>query len=919
MALPAVWTGRESPQILSDVLDALFGMLRLTLLFGRLNDTDGGTPTELVRVVPALAHVVSSHEIGHRLDGALQQTGLHGRVRIGTDDLSIACARLGLHGEIGILVAGSDRSDFPLQNEKLLMDIAANQAAIGLQQTRRLSDERRLARELDARVSRRTGELAAAKARLEREVGERRHAEQLARASAREARLIVDSVPGMVALLGPDGGVEFVNRRILEYSGRSREELRQWGTSTVVHPDDLPRVRDVFTRSIADGRPYDIVQRLRRADGAYRWFLNSGHPVRDSDGQVVRWCVLLTDIDDRKRAEDAIRDSERNLKLTIDTIPALAWSARADGSTEFLSQHYLDFIGMSAEAASDWGWIAALHPDDSGRLQTTWRQIIASGAPGEAEVRLRRADGQYRWFLMRINPLRGDDGRVVKWYGINLDIEDRKRTEEELRRSEAFLSQAQTLTLTGSLWWETATGQITWSQESYRLMDYPTTIVPTVELILERVHPDDLALVRETVDRLMMDGTNADFEHRLLIADGSVKHVHLVLQNVAAPPSPPVFVGAVTDVTARKHAEAELRRAHAHLSEAQRLSQTGSFTVDLERDECYWSHELYRICGFEPGSAITVQRLRRIVHGDDLALFDDAVASARAGADSECALRIVTPEGIKHLRGFAHRSADRAVVVGAVHDVTATRRTEEALSTARSELAHVSRVTTFSALTASIAHEVNQPLSGIITNAGTCLRMLDANPPDIDGARETARRAIRDGNRAADVVARLRALFTNKDVVFESLDLNEAAREVIALSLTELQRQSIVLRTEFAADLPPVTGDRIQLQQVILNLLRNASDAMTDVHDRPRDLLIRTECDGVEGVRLTVRDAGSGIDPAAIHKLFDPFYTTKSDGMGIGLSVSRSIVERHDGRLWASANEGFGATFAFSISTVPPG
>jgi signal transduction histidine kinase len=223
------------------------------------------------------------------------------------------------------------------------------------------------------------------------------------------------------------------------------------------------------------------------------------------------------------------------------------------------------------------------------------------------------------------------------------------------------------------------------------------------------------------------------------------------------------------------------------------------------------------------------------------------------------------------------------------------------------------------ALTASIAHEVNQPLSGIITNAGTCLRMLAADPPDIEGARETARRTMRDGNRAADVITRLRALFTNNEFTLEPLDLNEATREVVALSLSELQRNRIVLQSEFAADLPVITGDRIQLQQVMLNLLRNASDAMVGVDDRPRHLLIRTERDDGDRVRLSVRDAGVGLDPQSMNKLFDAFYTTKTDGMGIGLSVSRSIIERHHGRLWAEPNDGGpGATFSFWIPREAP-
>ena len=495
------------------------------------------------------------------------------------------------------------------------------------------------------------------------------------------------------------------------------------------------------------------------------------------------------------RLEDTIRASERNLKLIIDTIPAMAWSARPDGSAEFFNQHYLDFVGFALEQAVDWRWTASVHPEDLSAVTATWQHIRDSGAPGEFEVRLRRHDGEHRWFLSRANPLRDENGTIVKWYGVATDIEDRKR------------------------------------------------------------------------------------------------------------------------------AEAELRRAYDSFADAQRLSKTGSFVTDLVADDHHWSEEAYRIFEFEPPTRVTVQKVRDIVHPDDLPSFDSVIACGMTGKDVHFGFRIVTARGaVKHVRGVAHvieQNEGRPMFVGALQDVTASMAAEEALSRARSELAHVARVTTVSALTASIAHEVNQPLSGIITNAGTCLRMLAADPPDIDGARETARRTIRDGNRASDVITRLRALFTKKESALEPLDLNEATREVIALSLSDLQRNRAVLQVELADDLPTITGDRIQLQQVVLNLLRNASDAMVDVHDRPRELLIRTRRESGDHVCVTVRDVGVGLDRQSAGKLFDTFYTTKSGGMGIGLSVSRSIVERHQGRLWAEQNDGPGATFSFSIPLAP--
>jgi C4-dicarboxylate-specific signal transduction histidine kinase len=291
--------------------------------------------------------------------------------------------------------------------------------------------------------------------------------------------------------------------------------------------------------------------------------------------------------------------------------------------------------------------------------------------------------------------------------------------------------------------------------------------------------------------------------------------------------------------------------------------------------------------------------------------------------DFEWQYRLIMPNhSIKYLHAVAHTTRDedgQLEYIAAVQDVTAHRLSEEARDRARSELAHVARVTSLGTLAASIAHEVNQPLAGIVTNASTCLRMLSADPPDIQGARETARRTIRDGNRGADVITRLRALFGRKEASTELVDLNAATRDVIALSLSELRRSRVALRVELADELPAVMGDRVQLQQVILNLLLNASEAMSGVEDRPRQLVIRTERDASECVRLTVQDVGIGFEPQSVNSLFEAFYTTKGGGMGIGLSVSRSIIESHHGRIWAAPNDGPGATFAFAIPCASEG
>ena len=352
--------------------------------------------------------------------------------------------------------------------------------------------------------------------------------------------------------------------------------------------------------------------------------------------------------------------------------------------------------------------------------------------------------------------------------------------------------------------------------------------------------------------------------------------------------------------------------------EALRLSRIGSFTWRVATDAITWSEQLYRIFEFDPQQTVTLELIGTRVHPEDIPLLHDMSERARSAAsDFQYEHRLLMPDqSVKYLHLIAHGTRNEngeVEYIGAVQDVTNRRKSEEALGKARSELAHVARVMSLGALTASIAHEVNQPLSGIITNASTCMRMLEADPPNVDGARETVRRTIRDGHRAADVITRLRALFSSNAPVTERVDLNDATREVITLLLSELQGNRIILRVELANDLPAVTGDRVQLQQVVLNLIRNASDAMRRVDDRPRQLLIRTNQDAEGGVRLSVEDTGEGFEPENINQLFNAFYTTKSDGMGIGLSVSRSIIEKHNGSLWATANDGPGATFSISI------
>jgi signal transduction histidine kinase len=370
----------------------------------------------------------------------------------------------------------------------------------------------------------------------------------------------------------------------------------------------------------------------------------------------------------------------------------------------------------------------------------------------------------------------------------------------------------------------------------------------------------------------------------------------------------------------RAQNEAALRQHEAFLAEAQRLSSTGSFLWRVATAEIVWSEQTYRIYELDPAQPATFELVATRIHPDEAEWFRDLLArAARDGDDLEFEHRLRMPDGsIKYLHVVARAVRDRGQLeyIGAVQDVTERRRSEDALNRLRSELGRMARVTSLGALTASIAHEVNQPLAGIVTNASTSLRMLADDPPNIEGARETARRTIRDANRAADVIARLRALFRRAGGPTSAVDLNEATRDVLAILASELQRSGAVVRADLAPGLPAVTGDRVQLQQVVLNLVMNAAESMRGVDDRPRHVAVRTAVVD-DRVRLSVEDAGTGFDPRHVDRLFDAFYSTKDDGMGIGLFISRSIVESHGGLLSASLNEKHGATFACTLPVSP--
>ncbi len=510
---------------------------------------------------------------------------------------------------------------------------------------------------------------------------------------------------------------------------------------------------------------------------------------------------------------------------------------------------------------------------------------------------------------------------LTSWVDMRFATQTLEVQEKKLQQSEAYLSEAQRISHTGSFGWRVSTGEVTWSEESFRIFQYDRTTKPTVELILRRVHPEDAARVKRTIERAAQDGKNFDHEYRLLMPDRSVKYVHVVAHAARDESDELEFVGAVMDTTDSKRAEKELRRSEESLLEAQKLSHTGSWRHDVASGAVIVSPEVYRIHDIKPDeNASNTEFFFNKFHPEDRKRVVDLFEKAEIEkTEMQVDYRIVLSDGtIKHLHTIGHPilndSGDLVEFVGSAMDVSERKRAEEALRQAQAELAHVNRVTTMGELTASLAHEVNQPIGAAVTNASTCLRWLAGDTPNLEEARAAAMRVVTDGRRAAEIINRVRLLFKKAAPERELVDANEVIPRMIALLYGEAARYNIAVRAELAADLPHVIGDRVQLQQVLMNLIVNSIDAMKDV-EGIRELVINSRRTENEQIQISVTDTGVGLPQQHTDQIFNAFFTTKSHGTGLGLRISRSIVEAHGGRLWAADHPPRGTSFYFTLPT----
>jgi len=564
-----------------------------------------------------------------------------------------------------------------------------------------------------------------------------------------------------------------------------------------------------------------------------------------------------------------------------------------------------------------------VHPEDAAFVEQTIARAAQDGKDFDHEYRLVMRDGSVKYIHVVAHAL-GDRSDGIEFVGAVMDVTAVRRTEEALRRSENYLAEAQKLTHTGSGAWRVADRDALYlSEEWYRIYGFdPEEGLSAWEKRLQRMHPEDRGPWREITDRAIRERSDYEGEHRILLPDGTVKYTHTVGHPVlSASGDVEQFVCTMMDITERKQAEEALRQSESYLAEAQRLSHTGSWAWNIGAKRLFWSVETFQLFGFDPNTTTaTPETFLGRVHPDDRGSIELVETELYKGNDAEYSYRIILPDGsIKYITSVAHPilndSGQVIEFVGTVIDVTERKKAEEAreaLRETQAALARVSRVNTMGELTASLAHEVNQPIAAASTNANTCLRWLAADTPNIEEARAAAMRIVTDVKRAGEIISRIRQLFQKGSSEREFVDINEIIREMIVLLRGETTRYNIIVRTDLAADLPRVMADRVQLQQLLMNLMINGVEAMKAV-DGPRELSIKSQSAQDAPLMLSVSDTGVGLPQHQADQIFNPFFTTKGDGTGMGLRISRSIIESHGGRLWAAVNSPRGASFCFTL------
>ncbi len=629
----------------------------------------------------------------------------------------------------------------------------------------------------------------------------------------------------------------------------------------------------------------------------------------------------------QRHAEEALRESEHKLNQIIDTVPSFLWSADPTGEPTYVNQRTLDYSGMRFEEFKHGGWEAFIHPDDFPGTIKALGHAIETGTSYETVHRLRRWDGEYRWHQARGDPLRDRDGRIIQWYGLAVDIDDARKAEDRLRRSEAYLAEAQRISHTGSYAFSPVTRRLLyWSEECYRIWGFdPVQGLPDPEIAARRIHPDDRERVYKEAQEARRQKRDFTLEFRIVLPDGTVKYLECDEYHLFSARGELVeAMGTNVDITERKRAEEALRRGEAWLAQAQRLSHTGTWILDgTTRHFLYWSDESYRIWGFDPLQGLPSRDdMWERIHPDDRErLWEEVQEALREQRDFFEEFRILLPDGtVKYLEANTHHEFSPLGVLLEVVctnvDVTERKRAQderERLGQLEADLAHINRLSMMGELAASLSHEILHPIATARNNARAGMRFLEMSPPNLSEVKEALGCVVRDADRAKDIVGRIRSQIKRAPPQKERFDLHEAINEVIVMVRSAIAKDAISVNTRLMDGLVPVQGDRVQLQQVLVNLILNAVEAMSSVEDGARELSIRTEQSQTGGVLVAVHDSGPGIDSVNLERVFEPFYTTKTNGIGMGLSICQTIIHGHGGRLSVRANEPRGTVFQFTL------
>jgi PAS domain S-box-containing protein len=741
------------------------------------------------------------------------------------------------------------------------------------------------------------------------------------RKSEKELRDVIDTIPAMVWSTLPDGSNTYVNKRFVEYTGSLAEQTGRSGWQALIHPDDRERHAGKWMEAVATGKLHENEVRSRRSDGQYRWQLDRGVPLRDEDGNIVKWYGVTTDIEDRKRAEEALQRSQFYISEGQRVAHMGSWAFNAAGfeywSSELFRIHGLDPSGKPPTVEE---YLALVHPEDRVFMEQGIAKMLDDHLAFDFTKRIVRPDGEIRHIRCVGIPVT-QGGTFQGLLGTGMDVTDQERLTEELRLNEYYLSEGQRLAHMGS-WAFNPSGFFEyWSQELFKIYGLdPRKGAPTLEQYLATVHPQDRDFMANTIERMREQRSGCDVKKRIVRPDGEQRYIRCVGIPVVDGDILRGFLGTAMDITEQELLTRELERRQAHLTEAQKLTHTGSWAWRLaDRKAVHLSEEFYRIYGFDPAEgAPTWEQYFERVHPEDRLKWTGTIECAIVEkTDYDQEFRIFFPSGrVKWIHAVGHPvlsdTGDLKQFVGSSTDITELKSAEqerERLRQIEADLAHTNRVSTLGEMAASLAHEIKQPIAAAMTSANSCIEWLAHEPPNLDRARAAAAKIDKYGNRAAEIIDRIRSLYKKAPPQRELVDVNGIIHEMLTLLEGEATRSSIGMRTDLSAELPKIMVDRVQLQQVFMNLILNAIQAMKDSGG---ELTVKSQLHDGQ-LQFSISDTGVGLPTENMDQIFSAFFTTKTQGSGMGLAIGRSIVESHGGRLWATANGGRGATFHFTL------